>query len=255
MARHMLSWRDDHLPSGMLDRIISAVRGGGPRASALDCLRIPALPEDDREAETIVQERVSDLLDGHDEEASARALETLSSYEHRVEATALAMLRCTGMDAAVAILVAHALSRSNSDGWDNVRLGEFTLTAGPARHMRALVSIEQLGNVLVHAPFAPDVHWAEDAVVIGRPFPHAMCLAMTGRALKDVVDHPILTPLGLTIMSADMGSGGRVTTIKTDLKPHWMGMRDLTMENTRPDRQALAAERVPPRRTKATPAF
>lgn len=256
MARHVLSWRDDHLSFEMQERLVAAIRGGGPRAEALGCLGIGALSEDDREARETVQHRVSDLLDGQDEAVSRIALDLISTLPYRIEATALAMLRCTGMDPAIMILVAHALSRDDAGGWANVRLPAFTLTAGPARRAEARVSIEKEGRIAVSAPFAADTAWIDEgAIHIERPFPHAVCLAMDGRALKDVVDHPLLTPQGLTISKVTMGVTGRDTTISTDIAPRRIGMADLTLEGTRPDRSLLAVEKAPRQRVDNTPSF
>lgn len=256
MKRHGLSWMDDHLSRPMVDRIVAAIRSGGARGAALDFLRVPALPDDGHEADMLVQEWISDLIDGQDEETSRRALVQVAGLSCRIERTSLEMIRCTGMDAAVLIAIAYALSRDDRGGWQNTRLPEFIVTAGPARRDELQLSLEQDDRFAVSAPFASDTAWTHaGAIEIERPFPNAVCLAMHGRALKDVVDHPVLTPLELSITTAGMDMGGRTTTIATSFEPVWLTMSQLTYENTRPDMRTLRVEAPVRRRVPNEPTF
>ena len=256
MTRHALSWMDDHLPEPMLKRMLDAMGPDTFRASRLVPLGLPSPTGDEGADRHAMQDRLSDLLDGHDEAASSGALAVLSDKPHRVEAVGLDMLRATGLDAAVAILIAHALSRGPDGGWANVRIPAFTLTAGPARGHDAQVSIEREGRVMLRAPIAPQTYWHDDGVlVIERPIPDAVCIAMEGRALRDVVSHPVLDGHPLNVRRVFTPIGSRHVHVETDLAPRRLGMSDLTLEGTRPDRRALSVTRPPRRRVDTTPSF
>ena len=252
MTRHALSWRDDHLGEAVLGRIMEAVTEHPARRDALAPLGLPV----DGQDRVSMQMRMSDLLDGHDEEASARAIDAVSERPYRIEASALAMLRATGMDAAVMILVAHALSRSPEGGWTNVRLPAYRLTAGPARHEEALVSVEQDDRIFVRAPFAAQTSWTTGGeIFIGRAIPENVCIAMEGRRLGDVVTHPTLDPLDLSIVDVKPSLSPVGITIRTDKPADDLRMGDLTLENTRPDRRTLNTPTPRQRKVDLKPTF
>lgn len=256
MTRHALSWMDDHIPETMLQRMLQAMGPDTFRGSRLTALGLPAPTGEESADRHVMQDRLSDLLDGHDEEASAAALAFLSDKPHRIETVGLEMLRATGLDAAVTILIAHGLSRGPDGGWANVRIPAFTLTAGPARGHEAQVSIEQEGRVMARAPIAPQTYWQDDGVlVIERPLPDAVCIAMEGRALRDIVSHPVLDEHPLSVRRVFVPIGSRHVHVETDLVRRPVEMSGLTLENTRPDRRALAVSRPPRRRMDTTPSF
>lgn len=256
MTRHALSWRDDHVPETMIDRMLNAMGPDTYRARHLDGLDLPLPTGEDREDRIAMQERLSDLLDGLDEKASAAALKTLSALPQHVEATALDMLRATGIDAAIAIVIAYALSRAPDQTWANVRIPSFTLTAGPARGHEAQVSVEQDHRIMIRAPLAPQTYWQDDGVLaIDRPLPNSVCIAMDGRPLRDIVSHPVLDELPIRVEKVSTPIGGQETQLRTDLRPNRLRMSELTLEGTRPDRRTLSVTRPPRRRVDTTPSF
>lgn len=253
MTRHVLSWMDDRLPSGDIDRISSGLRGSGRRMQLLHMLDFPSLGDHDTaQTDRIVQEHVSDLIDGRNERLSEMALRELASHagDCSVDETSLEMLRATGMDAAILLFIAYALSRDEQGGLANVRIPSFIMTSGPARGMEAQVSFEISDRVMIKAPFAAQSCWEEDGVVtIDRPLPNSVCVAIQGRSLRDVVDHPILNQRERVISKVVTGNLSPRTRLELTGERSFLTMRDLSMETTRPDRRYLSSTREAPRRS------
>ena len=259
MARHQLSWMDDHLHADLLTLFAGDLKAG---AASLAPLGLGEATDDERATRDMIQDRVSDLIDGHHEDVSSKLIAALSTSKATIDAVALDMLRATGMDAAVLIYVAHAAATA-PDGTARVKpLPSFRLSAGPARREEAIVAVDG-GKVGVMAPMAADTFWvsgdpeirAAGSLIIRRPLPNAVCLAMEGRKLSDVVSHPVLDPLELRIVRVSTPIGTRNTLIETDAAHAPIDMGSLTLESTRPDRRALAVHQPPRQRVDHAPSF
>lgn len=234
-----LSWTSERVTSGTMDRLIVAIRTPGVRQNGLDALGFPGLPDDHIEEERLVNDHLKSILDGQSEKYSRKALEIIASTSYAVEELSLAMLRTTGMDAAILLALAYILSVDDQGNQANLRIPDFFAPRGPMRGEKIRVSAEHSGKIAIHVPITQDVFWGDDGMIsVRRPFPESVCMALKGRPLIDVIDHPVLTPLNLRVTEA-YPTVTKSTSIQTNHLKKWILLKDLGYEQTRPDAKAF----------------
>lgn len=224
MVEHALSWMDYRLSREQVEAIYDMSLSEDKRH--LETIGLTDLPKEKNEAFAQINRHISGLLNGDDENISKVAIKKIADEKVNFDPISLKMMRSTGIDAAIAFYVAKFLSQ-------RLPFAAFKITKGSARGASLELHISPKEHTIICSPITNDVFWQyKDTLYIKRPMPHSMCLAMEGRPLKDVVDHPILTPLDLKILSVERTKSA--TLLNTSYIPCVMRSHDLTLENTRP---------------------
>jgi hypothetical protein len=247
---------DDHLSPSLLDVIVDM---SAEDDAGLAPYSLPTPTGDRQQDRDVVQTHLSNILDGHDEEASRAAIEALGAAGARIDAVALDMLRTTGMDAAVMIHLAWISHARLKDG----DMPMFRLTAGPARRASAVVKPLDDGRIGLATPLVEGTYWESlnldhpgaGAIVMNRPLPNNVILALEGRSLVSVVQHPVLDPLELAIRRAFIPIGASNTRIEIEMAERIVAVADAGYDGTRPDRRTLEVQEAPRQRAIPGPTF
>lgn len=251
MARHMLSWMDDHVPTTVVETLLRQHESGEESVVAAFSRWDVILDADAERQDRLdaIQHRLSDLLEGDDEKTSRLMLDSFAATGIEIDAVAVAMLRQTGMD--VAAMLDIATTPRNG----RLAATAFTVTSGNARSSKVEMVVSG-PRVDVWIPLARDVDWTNvGMMLIARRLPQAVMIAMPGMKLARVVSHPLLDSLDLTITEAKIPMGDKRVHLSTDYEPRALRGEGLTFEDTRPERNAVATERKSPPRATNTPSF
>lgn len=251
MARHMLSWMDDHLDHEMVKAVIAFHANADDAVRAFSTWGLDLAGKDEDGVRETVQHRLSDLLEGHDEDTSRAMLGRFAASGREIDATMLTMLRQSGMDVAAMLDIAHTIG-----SWsDKHRTTRFVISKGSARGMKVEIQFDGV-HADVRMPMAKDVFWTSTGVILfERPLPNAVMIAMQDKPLAKVISHPVLDALGLHIKDVTVPLGMKTVNIVTDYAPSALRREEITFDNTRPDRSGPVAERPSPVRASNEPTF
>lgn len=235
MTRHILSWMDDRIHRNTM-RALKEEWGNNP----------PAWATMDVTSDENIQHRLSMLLDGVADEDVAALREHLAKWYREqpitVDELELTLARRTGTDMLAAMCIASEL-RNNDPSVTYI-----DIIRGPAK--RAVLTLKLDGNALtMSVPLSTEARWENNALIISRVLPNTFQIAVLGKALSNVVSHPLLDPLGLTIENIEIVKD-RETRLITNRRREERGIIEISREAMLIDESVL--DQRPPSRKAPT---
>lgn len=198
MKRHILSWMDDHLDGGALQTIQSFL------LEDVRFFELFGIENTEGELDDI-QTRISDLLNGHDEQAIDDIVQ--SGSDALVDDLDLKFIARNFIHPGAAIGIAKLLPRGTAL--------PFVVTKGPGRGERLQITIDDEDRAKVRSPLASEVYWEDKALFLKRQLPFKVMAAISEKSLDKIIDQPDLTARNLTVQDVSH-VGHNATRILTD---------------------------------------
>lgn len=238
MTRHGLSWMDDRLHTGTIQGLRDAWRRDGHPGWT-------GLTADQVMQGDALQERLSSLLDGVEGDdvgrLGARLVELHAHEDIMVDALDVALARRTGTDMLAALCIAAELRRMTPSA------AFVQIVRGPAR--RGRMDVDTCGGTTrITTPLSPEARWCGGTLTMDRVLPHTFHISVQGRPLAQLVSHPLLDPLGLTIERTETVNG-RETRVTTSHRPAMIAATGIHHDDLASDESAL--DTPPPSRRRS----
>jgi len=234
MTRHELSWMDDRVHPNTIQALRDAWRGIHPDWND----EIPAwvgLSKEDANQGHALQARLSSLLDGIEGDdvgiLTGRLAERHALNQINVDALDLALARRTGTDMLAALCLTSEINRMVPG------TAFIQVVRGPAKRVNLTLSVDG-GQIRMAVPLSTEASWNDGSLTIQRVLPNTFQIAVMDKPLSQVVSHPLLDPLELTITDIEIRNG-RETRIRTDYQREMVAAPDLGHADLASDESAL----------------